>query len=53
MAGDLAEQLGLRGYDAIHLAAKLHVHADALVTADDDLLRAAPAYRVGIIDARS
>lgn len=52
-AGDLAEQFGLRGYDAVHLAAVLHIQADAMASADDDLLRAAPAYSVGIIDARS
>jgi predicted nucleic acid-binding protein len=52
-AGDLAERLGLRGYDAVHLAAVLHIQADALVTAAEDLLRTAPAYSVGLIDARS
>jgi len=52
-AGDLAEQHGLRGYHAVHLAAVLRIQVDVMVTADDDLLRAAPAYSVGVIDARS
>ncbi len=52
-AGDLAEQHGLRGYDAVHLAAVLRIQVDAMVTADGDLLRAAPKCSVDIIDARS
>lgn len=40
--GDLAEQHGLRGYDAIHLASALAVEADhlVLITWDRDLARA-------------
>ncbi|MEX1008960.1 MAG: type II toxin-antitoxin system VapC family toxin [Acidimicrobiia bacterium] len=40
-AGDLAEQEGLRGYDAIHLAAALQLGADLLTSADSDLCGAA------------
>jgi predicted nucleic acid-binding protein len=53
LAGDLAEQHGLRGYDAVHLAAALRVGADAVVTADSDLLRAADLHRLPVVDARS
>lgn len=52
-AGDAAERLGLRGYDAVHLASALHTSADALVCADADLLQAANACGLPIIDARS
>jgi len=52
-AVDLAEHLGLRGHDAVHLAAGLSIRADVIVTADDDLLRSAPKYRLGLIDTRS
>jgi predicted nucleic acid-binding protein len=42
-AGDLAETYGLRGYDAVHLAAALLVHDPDVVLAagDSDLLTAA------------
>lgn len=41
-AGDLAEELGLRGYAAVHLASALSLGADtALVSWDEDLRRAA------------
>jgi hypothetical protein len=41
-AGELAEQLGLRGYDAVHLASALALGADTtLVSWDEDLRRAA------------
>jgi uncharacterized protein len=41
-AGDLAEQLGLRGYDAIHLASALALgEATTVVTWDEELRRAA------------
>lgn len=41
-AGDLAEQLGLRGYDAVHLASALALGEPAtVVTWDDELRRAA------------
>jgi predicted nucleic acid-binding protein len=52
-AGDAAEQHGLRGYDAVHLASALHASADALVCADTDLLRAAHACGLAVVDARS
>lgn len=41
-AGELAEQFGLRGYDAVHLASALALGTDTtLVTWDEDLKRAA------------
>jgi uncharacterized protein len=47
-AGALADELDLRGYDAVHLAAVERVAGDrtVLLTGDGDLLRAAP--RLGI-----
>ena len=44
-AGDLAEHFGLRGYDAVHLAAALAVNDDdvVLVTGDRELATAARA----------
>lgn len=52
-AGDLAEQHGLRGYDAVHLASALVVPADVLVSADGDLLTVAASVGLHVIDARS
>jgi len=40
-AGDLAEIHGLRGYDAVHLAAAAVVGADIVTSADRDLCAAA------------
>jgi len=40
-ASDLTEREALRGYDAIHLAAALTVHAHVLTSADADLCEAA------------
>ena len=40
-AADLAEDEGLRGYDAVHLAAALLIGADVLTSADDALCAAA------------
>jgi predicted nucleic acid-binding protein len=41
-AGELAEQHGLRGYDAVHLASALSLATDAtFVSWDPDLRRAA------------
>lgn len=51
-AGDLSELHALRGYDAMHLAAALLVGADALVSADSDLLTAARAVGLPTVDAR-
>ena len=34
----LLESLGLRTYDALHVAASEHAHADCLITTDDKLL---------------
>lgn len=39
-AGDLAESDGLRGFDAVHLAAAIAAGATLLATADDRLLTA-------------
>lgn len=39
-AGDLAETEGLRGYDAVHLAAALLVDAALLTSADEELCEA-------------
>ncbi len=47
-AGDLAEQEGLRGYDAIHLAAALQIGADLLTSADSDLCAAGARRRLHI-----
>jgi predicted nucleic acid-binding protein len=51
-AGDLAERQALRGYDAVHLASALYARADALVSADGDLIRAAPACGLAVVDTR-
>lgn len=51
-AGELAERHGLRGYDAVHLAAAVTVAADVIVSADSDLLVAAATERLAVIDAR-
>ena len=40
-AGDLAEDEGLRGYDAVHLAAAIAAQATVFATADTKLLEAA------------
>jgi predicted nucleic acid-binding protein len=52
-AGDLAEVHGLRGYDAVHLAAAVLIAADVVVSADADLLAAATARGLATIDSRS
>lgn len=52
-AGDVAEHDGLRGYDAVHLTTALRVMADVLVCADGDLLQAARARGLAVIDARA
>jgi uncharacterized protein len=51
-AGDLAEDLKLRGYDAVHLATALALGADTtLVTWDTDLARAARESGCGVAPA--
>ena len=40
-AANLAEAEGLRGYDAVHLAAAIFIEAAVLTSADDDLCDAA------------
>jgi len=52
-AGDLSEIHALRGYDAVHLAAALLIGADALVSADNDLLTAAAAVGLPTVDVRA
>lgn len=48
-AGSLAEQLGLRGYAAVHLAAATSLAADTtIVSWDEDLRRAAVASGCGV-----
>ena len=49
-AGELAQQHGLRGYDAVHLAAALAVADDdlVLVTGDVDLASAAKAAGIAV-----
>jgi predicted nucleic acid-binding protein len=51
-AGEYAEELGLRGYDAVHLATALDVGDDdvALVTWDTDLRRAAERMGLATVD---
>jgi predicted nucleic acid-binding protein len=41
LAANLAEAEGLRGYDAVHLAAALHLGASVLTSADEALCDAA------------
>ena len=47
-AGELAQQHGLRGYDAVHLAAALAVADDDLVLVTGDVELAAAAQAAGI-----
>lgn len=51
MAGDLAADLNLRGYDAVHLATALSLveHDVALVSWDRDLCRAANEVGLAVI----
>jgi predicted nucleic acid-binding protein len=51
-AGDLAEQEALRGYDAVHLASALRAAVDVLITADAEMIRAARAHGLKVIDSR-
>ena len=47
-AGHLAESEGLRGYDAVHLAAALAGRASVVATADSQLLAAAQHRRLSV-----
>jgi uncharacterized protein len=47
-AGDLAEVEGLRGYDAVHLAAAIAANVAVFATADDGLLAAARRRRFDV-----
>lgn len=49
-ASDLAEQEGLCGYDAVHLAAALLVEADILTSADTALCLAASRQGLAVAD---
>jgi predicted nucleic acid-binding protein len=51
-AGDLAQTHGLRGYDAVHLAAALSLATDTtFITWDADLRRAAAQVGCGVAPA--
>jgi uncharacterized protein len=49
-AGDLAEVEGLRGYDAVHLAAAMAAQATVFATADAQLVAAARRRRFDLAD---
>lgn len=53
-AGELAEAHGLRGYDAVHLAAAAAVHDGdlVLVTGDSSLAAAARALGLAVLDTQ-
>jgi predicted nucleic acid-binding protein len=53
-AGRLAEELALRGYDAVHLASALAIgHPTTLITWDEDLRRAAAQRGCAVAPAGS
>lgn len=52
-AGELAERLRLRAYDAVHLASALQVDGTTLATWDGDLIRAAAATGLPVATSRS
>ena len=47
-AGDLAEVEGLRGYDAVHLAAVIAAKVTVVATVDNELLEAARRRRFDV-----
>jgi len=47
-AADLAEAAGLRGYDAIHLAAALLIHVDTFASSDARLCEAAVGHGLNV-----
>lgn len=51
-AGDVADVDGLRGYDAVHLAAAIVAHATVFATADTKLLEAAQRRAFGVSNPR-
>jgi len=51
-AGDIAELDGLRGYDAVHLAAAVAVRATVVASADRQLIRAARNRGFGVAKPR-
>ncbi len=50
-AGELADELGLRGYDSVHLASSLSFGVDAVVTWDRRLSRAALQCGLAVVPA--
>lgn len=50
-AGELAERMSLRGYDAVHLAAARTVHDEDLVVATNDVTLRNAASRTGLATA--
>ena len=50
-AGELAADLGLRGYDAVHLASAFAIGADAIVTWDTKLGDGARRSGLGVAPA--
>ncbi len=51
-AGDLAELAGLRGYDAVHLAAAVTTQASVFASADRQLVEAARSRGFGVAHPR-
>lgn len=51
-AGDIAEVDGLRGYDAVHLAAAVLAQASIVASADRQLIEAARSHGFGIAQPR-
>ena len=49
-AADLAESDGLRGYDAMHLAAAIRVGVDTFAAADSALIRAAVKHKLAVAE---
>lgn len=51
-AGDVAERDGLRGCDALHLAAAITGHATVVASADRQLVEAARRRGLGVVEPR-
>ncbi len=51
-AGDIADIDGLRGYDAVHLAAAVAVRATVVASADRQLVRAARSRGFAVVQPR-
>ena len=52
-AAEVAESNGLRGYDAVHLAAALIIPADTFVSGDNQLCSAAASHNLHIANPNS